>query len=322
MPDVVDRLGAALLDASLAATAITGLVVLAMVQCRQPARRRDWARAGLLSTLALLPLAALNPVPRIDLRGPLRSILPTDLDEPPRPPAPRRSSASAGRRTPGPPARSVRTTGRLPAGPRLGPDGRPGAGRGLPGRGLGRPGLDRPGPLGVGLAGPAGPAPSAGSLGPASVAPLRGALEAAAAPGLRPGDPAGPGRLAPAVDPDPARPRRPGGGRPAPPQPAPRAGPRREPRPPIRAGRHARAGGLVLPAAGLVDSRPDEARPGIPGRPPGRRPLRDLGPLRLVAGRAGLGPRPDGRSRPAPSPSDRPASPGPAGGLGARSSGC
>jgi bla regulator protein blaR1 len=75
MPDVVDRLGAALLDASLAATAITGLVVLAMLQCRQPARRRVWARAALLSTLALLPLAALNPVPRIDLQTPLRSIL-------------------------------------------------------------------------------------------------------------------------------------------------------------------------------------------------------------------------------------------------------
>ena len=86
MPDLVDRLGTALLDASLAATAITGLVVLAMVQCRQPARRRGWARAGLLSTLALLPLAALNPVPRIDLRGPLRALLPTNLDDPaPRP---------------------------------------------------------------------------------------------------------------------------------------------------------------------------------------------------------------------------------------------
>ena len=82
MPDLVDRLGAALLDASLAATAISGLVVLAMIQCRQPARRRGWARAGLLSTLALLPLAALNPVPRLDLRGPLRAILPANLDDP------------------------------------------------------------------------------------------------------------------------------------------------------------------------------------------------------------------------------------------------
>jgi BlaR1 peptidase M56 len=86
MPAVVDRLGAALLDASLAAIAISGLVVLVMVQCRQPARRRGWARAGLLSTLALLPLAALNLVPRIDLGGPIQQILPTALDDPsPRP---------------------------------------------------------------------------------------------------------------------------------------------------------------------------------------------------------------------------------------------
>jgi len=97
MPDFVDRLGAALLDASLAATAISGLVVLVMVQCRQPARRRAWARAGLLATLALLPLSALNPVPRFDLWRPLLAILPTTLDEPgPRPP-PR-----ADGKTPGP----------------------------------------------------------------------------------------------------------------------------------------------------------------------------------------------------------------------------
>ncbi len=53
-----------------------------MIQCRQPARRRDWARAGLLSTLALLPLAALNPVPRIDLRGTIHALLSIDLDDP------------------------------------------------------------------------------------------------------------------------------------------------------------------------------------------------------------------------------------------------
>jgi hypothetical protein len=76
----LDRLGAVLLDASLAATAITGLVVLAMLQCRQPARRRGWARAGVLATLTLLPIAALNPVPRIDLRGPLGFIFSGESD--------------------------------------------------------------------------------------------------------------------------------------------------------------------------------------------------------------------------------------------------
>ncbi len=86
MPDLADRLGATLLDASLAATAIAGLVALVMVHSRQPARRRGWARAGLLSTLALLPLSALNPVPRIDLWRPILAILPATLDDPgPRP---------------------------------------------------------------------------------------------------------------------------------------------------------------------------------------------------------------------------------------------
>jgi bla regulator protein blaR1 len=99
MAEFVDRLGAALLDASLAATAISGFVVLAMVQCRQPARRRGWARVGLISALALFPMAALNPFPRIDLRGSLRSILPTDLDNP-GPMDPRRIEARRGRGDP------------------------------------------------------------------------------------------------------------------------------------------------------------------------------------------------------------------------------
>ncbi len=78
MADVGDRLAAALLDATLAAGAISGLVVLAMLHCRQPARRRDWARAGLISALALFPLAAFHPDRRVDLSGPLRSILGAD----------------------------------------------------------------------------------------------------------------------------------------------------------------------------------------------------------------------------------------------------
>ncbi len=80
MSHALDRLGEALLDASLAAVAISGLVVLAMVQCRQPSRRLGWARAGLVSTLALLPLAALNPVPRIDVRERFWSLLPIGLE--------------------------------------------------------------------------------------------------------------------------------------------------------------------------------------------------------------------------------------------------
>jgi beta-lactamase regulating signal transducer with metallopeptidase domain len=71
----LDRSGSTLLDATLASMALTGLVVLAMLQCRQPARRLVWARTGLISSLALLPLAALNPAPRVDLVGPIVSLL-------------------------------------------------------------------------------------------------------------------------------------------------------------------------------------------------------------------------------------------------------
>ncbi|WP_435009936.1 M56 family metallopeptidase [Tundrisphaera lichenicola] len=81
MPEIVDHWGAALLDAALAATALSGVVVLAMVQCRQPSRRRVWARAGLVSILFLLPLVAFNPLERIDLHRPLRSILWDDHDD-------------------------------------------------------------------------------------------------------------------------------------------------------------------------------------------------------------------------------------------------
>ena len=96
MADVVDRMAPALLDATLAAGAISGLVVLAMLHCRQPARRRDWARAGLISALALFPLAAINPDRRVDLSEPLRLIFGSD-------------------RARGPAGRAVDTTGR--AGP-------------------------------------------------------------------------------------------------------------------------------------------------------------------------------------------------------------
>lgn len=73
MWDGVDRLGGAVLDASLATTAWLGLIALAMVGCRQPVRRRVLARAALLGCLVLMPLAWLGPAPRIDLLGPLRA---------------------------------------------------------------------------------------------------------------------------------------------------------------------------------------------------------------------------------------------------------
>ena len=115
MPDLVDRLGATLLDASLAASAISGLVLLAMIQSRQPARRLAWARAGLLAALALLPLSALNPVPRLDLWRPLVDAWPATLDEP-GPPPPARAGSPPGRGDCGPghaPPGRLRRAGRL-----------------------------------------------------------------------------------------------------------------------------------------------------------------------------------------------------------------
>ncbi len=79
---MVDRLLAAWIDASIAATAISGLVVLAMVQCRQPARRIGWARAGLLASLMIVPLATLNPMPPIDLGRLIRMVVPARWDDP------------------------------------------------------------------------------------------------------------------------------------------------------------------------------------------------------------------------------------------------
>ncbi len=63
----VDQLGRMIFDAGLAAVALLGLVTLAMLGCRQPARRVRLARAGIVSSLGLLPLVALTPLPRLDL---------------------------------------------------------------------------------------------------------------------------------------------------------------------------------------------------------------------------------------------------------------
>ncbi len=63
----IDRLGVLVLDASLGATLLVGSIALAMVGCRQPSRRVGLARVAVVGTLALLPLVALSPLPRLDL---------------------------------------------------------------------------------------------------------------------------------------------------------------------------------------------------------------------------------------------------------------
>jgi hypothetical protein len=70
----LDRLGVLLLDAGVAALAWIGLMALAMVACGQPARRCALARATLLGALAVWPLVAWRPGPRIDLPALLRLV--------------------------------------------------------------------------------------------------------------------------------------------------------------------------------------------------------------------------------------------------------
>lgn len=70
----VDSLGVLLLDASLGATLLVGSIALAMVGCRQPSRRVGLARAAVVGSLALIPLVALSPLPRLDLIRALRGI--------------------------------------------------------------------------------------------------------------------------------------------------------------------------------------------------------------------------------------------------------
>jgi beta-lactamase regulating signal transducer with metallopeptidase domain len=63
----IDRAGPILFDAALSTAIFLSAIVLAMLVCRQPARRLQIARVALLASLAMLPLVALAPLPRLDL---------------------------------------------------------------------------------------------------------------------------------------------------------------------------------------------------------------------------------------------------------------
>ncbi|MFI5456836.1 MAG: M56 family metallopeptidase [Isosphaerales bacterium] len=63
----LDRIGPILFDAALSTAVFLSLVVLAILVCRQPSRRRLIARVALLASLAMIPLVALAPLPRLDL---------------------------------------------------------------------------------------------------------------------------------------------------------------------------------------------------------------------------------------------------------------
>src|SRR4051794_37169666 len=72
----LERLALMLLDASLAAALLQGLVVLLMIVSRQPVRRCHLARMAILGSLALPFLAAIAPVPRISLARCVRPFVP------------------------------------------------------------------------------------------------------------------------------------------------------------------------------------------------------------------------------------------------------
>lgn len=72
----LDRLGGPLLDAALAATLLSTACALGMVGCRQPARRRQVARASMVGLLALPAVSAWAPPARWDLGGALAVVAP------------------------------------------------------------------------------------------------------------------------------------------------------------------------------------------------------------------------------------------------------
>ncbi len=67
MWDWLDRVGPVLFDAALSTTVFLSVVELAILICRQPSRRRLIARAAFPASLAMIPLVALAPLPRLDL---------------------------------------------------------------------------------------------------------------------------------------------------------------------------------------------------------------------------------------------------------------
>src|SRR5271169_1140769 len=64
---LIDRLGLILFDATLSTAVFLSLTILAMLFCRQPARRLLIARVAFCASLVMLPLTALAPLPRLDL---------------------------------------------------------------------------------------------------------------------------------------------------------------------------------------------------------------------------------------------------------------
>jgi beta-lactamase regulating signal transducer with metallopeptidase domain len=67
MWDWTDRTSVILFDAALSTAVFLTFIVLAMLACRQPARRILLARVALLASVAILPLVAFGRLPRLDV---------------------------------------------------------------------------------------------------------------------------------------------------------------------------------------------------------------------------------------------------------------
>lgn len=80
MGDSVDRLGAILVDGTVAATVLLGAAALAMIGCGQPARRLLLGRVAILGVLAVVPLAIFAPIPRFPIGPTLAAFVPPHLD--------------------------------------------------------------------------------------------------------------------------------------------------------------------------------------------------------------------------------------------------
>ncbi len=63
----LDRVGLILFDAALSTGLFLTVVVLAMLVCRQPSRRLLLVRTSLLASLAIIPVVAVLPLPRVDV---------------------------------------------------------------------------------------------------------------------------------------------------------------------------------------------------------------------------------------------------------------
>ena len=74
MGNSVDRLSLLLLDSAIGVTTLLGTVALAMIASGQPARRLTIGRLGILGSLAILPLAILQPISTVCLRLPVPAI--------------------------------------------------------------------------------------------------------------------------------------------------------------------------------------------------------------------------------------------------------